>query len=76
MIKNLGNNILFFKENDKLLFQMALYLKDASQEVRQTARNAFQSLYQQVMDSGELEKLVRRSLNEAQYKLVREVIDS
>jgi hypothetical protein len=35
IVKSLGNNILFFKENDKLLIQLAKYLQDASQDVRQ-----------------------------------------
>lgn len=37
----LGNNILFFKDNDKLLSLLANYLFDASQEVRKVAKNAF-----------------------------------
>jgi hypothetical protein len=35
---------LFFKENDKLLVQLAKYLQDASQDVRQQARAAFVAL--------------------------------
>lgn len=30
IVKQLDNNILFFKENDKLLVQLAKYLQDAS----------------------------------------------
>ena len=39
--KSLGNNILFFKDNDKLIVYLANYLFDASQDVRQAARLAF-----------------------------------
>jgi hypothetical protein len=41
LVRSLGNNILFFKENDKLIVQLAQYLQDASQEVRQFAKSAF-----------------------------------
>ena len=41
IVKQLGNNILFFKDNDKLLVQLAKYLQDASQDVRQSAKIAF-----------------------------------
>ena len=34
IVRSLGNNILFFKENDKLLVFLANYLFDASQDVR------------------------------------------
>ena len=34
LVKQLGNSVLFFKENDKLLVQLAKYLQDASQDVR------------------------------------------
>ena len=37
----MGNNILFFKDSDKLINQLANYLKDASQEVRAYAKRAF-----------------------------------
>lgn len=34
IVNGLGNNILFFNQNDKLLVHLANYLTDASQDVR------------------------------------------
>lgn len=34
IVKSLGNNLLFFRENDKLLVLLANYLQDQNQEVR------------------------------------------
>lgn len=75
IVKSLGNNILFFKENDKLLIQLAKYLQDASQDVRQQAKIAFVSMSQAIMGQNELEKLLQRVLNEVQYKKVKEFLD-
>jgi hypothetical protein len=41
MVKVLGNNILFFKDSDKLITLLANYLTDACQEVRNSAKTAF-----------------------------------
>jgi hypothetical protein len=41
IVKSLGNNLLFFRENDKLLVMLATYLQDPNQEVRQQAKIAF-----------------------------------
>jgi hypothetical protein len=75
IVKSLGNNILFFKENDKLLIKLAKYLQDASQDVRQQAKIAFVSMSQAIMGQNELEKLLQRVLNEVQYKKVKEFLD-
>ena len=72
---NLGNNILFFKDSDKLIGQLANYLKDACQEVRASAKRAFVSLQNAVMGQNDLEKLLLRVLNEQQYKEVRRFLD-
>ena len=58
IVKQLDNNILFFKENDKLLVQLAKYLQDASQDVRQQAKAAFVAMSQAIMGQNELEKLL------------------
>lgn len=49
IVRSLGNNILFFKENDKLLSHLANYLFDASQDVRQAAKMAFVCMSQAIM---------------------------
>ena len=58
IVKQLGNNILFFKDNDKLLVQLAKYLQDASQDVRQSAKIAFVLMSQAIMGQNELERLL------------------
>ena len=58
IVKNLGNNILFFKDNDKLLSFLAVYLCDASQEVRNIAKRGFQTLSAEIMSQNDLEKLL------------------
>ena len=76
MIVNcLGNNVLFFNQNDKLLVHLSNYLTDASQDVRQAAKVAFVQLSQNIMGQNELEKLLQRVLNEVQYKKVKDVLD-
>ena len=75
IVRSLGNNILFFKENDKLLSHLANYLFDASQDVRQAAKMAFVCMSQAIMGQNELEKLLQRVLKENQYKKVKEYLD-
>ena len=72
---NLGNNILFFKDSDKLIGQLANYLKDACQDVRSSSKRAFVSLSNAIMGQNDLEKLLLRVLNEEQYKKVRSFLD-
>ena len=72
----MGNNILFFKDSDKLISQLANYLKDACQEVRAYAKKAFRTMAHAVMGQNDLEKLLQRVLNEAQYKRVRGFLDT
>lgn len=54
----LGNNLLFLKENDKLITLLAVYLGDACPEVRATAKSAFSELAQAIMGKNDLEKLL------------------
>ena len=58
LVRQLGNNILFFKDNDKLIVQLAKFLQDASQDVRQVAKQAFVSMSQAIMGQHDLEKLL------------------
>ena len=46
-----------FKDSDKLIGQLANYLKDACQEVRASSKRAFVSLQNAVMGQNDLEKL-------------------
>lgn len=54
----MGNNILRFKDNDKLICQLANYIKDACQDVRTYAKQAFLTMSQAVMGQNDLEKLL------------------
>lgn len=72
----MGNNILFFKDSDKLISQLANYLKDACQEVRAYSKKAFLMMSHAVMGKNDLEKLLQRVLNEVQYKKVRGFLDT
>lgn len=75
LVESLGNSILFFKDNDKLISALASYMSDANQEVRSTAKQSFKGISQAIMDSNELEKLLQRVLNEQKYKKVRTFLD-
>lgn len=44
LIRALGNNVLFFKDSDKLINQLATYLSDACPDVRNNAKNGFLEL--------------------------------
>ena len=72
----LGNNILFFKDSDKLIVQLANYIADASQEVRSSAKKAFFQMSHSVLGQNDFEKLLQRVLNEVQYKKVRSFLDN
>lgn len=71
----LGNNLLFFKENDKLINLLATYLSDACPEVRATARSGLMELQSAIMGKNDLERLLQRVLNETQYKKVKDFLD-
>jgi hypothetical protein len=58
LIKVLGNNLLFMKDNDKLVTLLSHYLSDACPEVRTTAKSGFLSLTQAIMGKNDLEKLL------------------
>jgi hypothetical protein len=60
----LGNNILFFKDADKLICQLARYMADQCQDVRAAAKRAFVILSQSIMGKNDLERLLMRVLNE------------
>jgi hypothetical protein len=75
LIKQLGNNILFFKDSDKLIGSLANFMSDACQEVRNIAKQAFIQLSKSIMGQNDLEKLLQRVLNEVQYKKVRDFLD-
>jgi hypothetical protein len=53
-----GNNLLFLKENDKLLSLLATYLGDACPEVRATAKSGFCELSQAILGKNDLERLL------------------
>ena len=58
LVENMGNNILFFKDSDKLISQLANYLKDACQEVRAYSKKAFLTMSHAIMGQNDLEKLL------------------
>jgi hypothetical protein len=57
-VKVLGNNLLFLKENDKLINLLAVYLGDACPEVRTIAKSAWSELAQAIMGENDLERLL------------------
>ena len=74
IISKLGNKITTFKENYKIIDQLATFLSDASQEVRNNARLAFNTL-SQLCSKLEFEEMVSKSLNEQKYNKVKEVME-
>ena len=64
LVSCMGNNILFFKDSDKLISQLANYLKDANQDVREYAKRAFLTMSHAIMGQNDLERLLQRVLNE------------
>lgn len=72
---SLGNNILFFKDSDRLVCQLANYMSDACQEVRNTAKQGFLTMSRAIMGQNDLERLLNRVLNESQYKRVKGYLD-
>ncbi len=75
LVKNLGNNILFFKDNDKLLTLLAIYLGDANQDVRNVAKRGFQALSAEVMSANDMERLLQRVLSEQHYIKVKDFLE-
>lgn len=67
---------MFFTNSDKLIIQLANYISDPCQEVRQVAKHSFLVLSHAVMNGKDLEKLLLRVLTEAQYKKVKSYLDS
>lgn len=76
LVSTLGNNILFFKDSDKLINQLAQYMSDACQEVRSIAKNSFVIMSSVVMGQNDMDKLLLRVLTEAKYKKVRSYLDN
>ena len=82
-------NILSFRDNEKLLQHIAIYLSDANQEVRHSSRAAFSELLhcfnssasslsntaQQNVQSQDLDRLLFRALNEQQFMKVKEIME-
>lgn len=67
---------MFFSSSDKLIAQLANFIADPCQEVRNVAKRAFLALSKAVVNAKDLEKLLLRVLSEAQYKKVRSYLDN
>jgi len=76
LVQSLGNNIMFFSNSDKLITQLAIYISDPCQEVRQVAKHSFLVLSHAVMNAKDYEKLLLRVLTESQYKKVKSYLDN
>lgn len=74
IIVKLGNKFKNFKEKDKVIDQLAVYLSDASQEVRNNAKQAFNKL-SNLCSKDEFEKITMKSLNEQKYNKVKELLE-
>ncbi len=58
LIKVLGNNLLFMKENDKVVSLLAQYLGDACPEVRANAKSGFAVMSMVIMGKNDMERLL------------------
>ncbi len=74
IIVKLSNKFTSFKENNKVIDQLAIYLSDASQEVRTDAKKAFNTL-SQLWSKAEFEEMMNKSLSEQKYNKVKELLE-
>lgn len=74
IIIKLGKKFANFKEKDKLIDHIATYLSDASQEVRNNAKQAF-SVLSNLFSKDEFESMIMKSLNEQKYNKVKEMLE-
>lgn len=74
IVIKLGNKMTSFKENYKIVDQLATYLSDAGQEVRNNAKQAFNTL-SQLCSKTEFEEMMTKSLNEQKYNKVKELME-
>jgi hypothetical protein len=74
IIIKLGNKFSNFKDKDKLIDHIATYLSDASQEVRNNAKQAFNHL-SNLFSKDEFEAMIMKSLNEQKYNKVKELLE-
>ena len=63
IIVRLNTKIMTFREKEKIINQLAIYLSDASQDVRNNAKQAFSTL-SNLLSKDDFEKLMAKSLNE------------
>lgn len=74
IISKLGAKIKSFRDNSQIINQLATYLSDAGQEVRNNAKQAFNTL-NQIVSKEEFEKLMSGCLTEQQYNKVKEMLE-
>ena len=74
IIVKLNTKIMTFREKEKIVDQLAIYLSDASQDVRNNAKQAFRTL-SNLVSKDDFEKLMTKSLNEQKYNKVKEFLE-
>lgn len=63
-----------FREKEKLIDLLATYLSDASQDVRNNAKQAFSTL-SNLLPKSDFETLMNKSLSESKYNKVKEFLE-
>lgn len=63
------------KDHDKLLQSLVSFMFDGNNEVRTSAKTVFLNLHNEIMDKGELEKVLLRVLNDQNYQKVQLILE-
>ena len=71
LILRLGNKLLSFKDNEKIISVLALFLSEGSLEVRSAAKRAILCASNKVMSPIDFDRLLQRALSEANYSKVK-----
>ena len=74
IIIKMGTRFTSFKDNSKVIDQLATYLSDAAQDVRSDAKKAFNTL-SQLCSKSEFEEMLSKSLNKEKYNKVKELLE-
>lgn len=75
LVRKLGNKIVFFKENDKLITVLANNLSEASAEVRNIAKRCFHLMAQDIFGKADFHRYLQRLLPESSYGKVKSAME-
>jgi hypothetical protein len=74
LISRLGNKLLSFKDNEKMMALLANFLSEGSLEVRSAAKRAILSASTKSMSPIDFDRLLQRALNELTYTKVKALL--